>query len=163
MSAELIYSRFLDVIEPGASAAVAARRMEQHGVRHLVVIDHDRRAVGMLTDRDLVFRVMAKGLDADLTEVEEIMSAPPITSLEDVSLSDALRVMQKAGIRHLPVLSKSGQLVGLVSLDNILLSVADEMKRVGDLLAVEPIAEAALVGQNFPSASLGRGARRAAK
>lgn len=90
----------------------AAKLMNQQGVGDLVVME-GKMSKGIVTERDLVRRVMAQKKPLE-TKVSEIMSAPLITIDEDSSLKDAARKMIKNKIRRLPV-KKKNELVGIVA------------------------------------------------
>ena len=91
----------------------AARRMAARNVGAVLVVE-DGRLLGIVTERDVVFRVVAKGLDAAQTRLAEIMTAGPITIDPDRPLGYALVVMHREGFRHLPVV-RGGEVLGIVS------------------------------------------------
>ncbi len=80
----------------------AAKAMLEKGVGHAIVLDRGS-PVGIVTEKDLVMKVMALGKDPSNVKVSEVMSAPLITIDPDASLEDAVAVMAKNGIRRLPV------------------------------------------------------------
>jgi CBS domain-containing protein len=98
---------------PGELVAKAAQRMARRNVGALLVLE-DGRLVGIVTERDVVFRVVAGGLDATTTRVAEIMTRNPITIEADLPFGSALVVMHREGFRHLPVM-KDGKAVGIIS------------------------------------------------
>ena len=98
---------------PGELVAKAARRMARRNVGALLVIE-DGRLVGIMTERDIVFRVVAAGLDTAATRIAEVMTRNPITIQADLPLGSALVVMHREGFRHLPVM-RDGEVVGVVS------------------------------------------------
>ena len=102
------------VITIGMSGTVreAAKLMNQQNVGDLVVIDGGM-AKGIVTERDLVRRVIAQRKPLD-TKINEVMSSPPITVQENCSLRDAARKMVKYKIRRLPVM-QDGKLVGIIA------------------------------------------------
>lgn len=137
MSAGRICIREVDVINPEESAQVAAARMHDRKVGTLVVIDEGRRPIGMVTDRDLTVRVLARGLDGSRVPVAEIMSAAPETVNEETSIEDALRLMRAGAFRRIPVIDSDGCLAGLLSLDDILDLLAEEFREIGRLIQAE--------------------------
>jgi CBS domain-containing protein len=110
----------------------AAKLMNQQGVGDLVVME-DKMPKGIVTERDLVRRVMAQKRPLE-TKVSEIMSAPLITIEEDASLKDAARKMIQNKIRRLPV-KKKNELVGIVA-------TSDFARYLGKKTLTEEILEA---------------------
>ena len=98
---------------PQISVAQAARLMAKKNVGAVLIID-DGRLVGIVTERDIVFRVAARGLDIATTAVADVMTRSPHSIEPDVPLGYALMIMHDKGFRHLPVID-NGQLVGIVS------------------------------------------------
>ena len=80
-----------------------------------VVDPETRKAVGIVTDRDIVCRAVAKGLDPALVRVEEIMTMPIVAVRPDDSLENCLTVMESAQVRRVPVVDAQGLLCGMVS------------------------------------------------
>ena len=103
---------------PGMSVFDAAGLMQAHGSGAVLVIESER-LVGILTERDIVFRVVARDLDSHVTSVVEVMTPSPMTVEPDRTFGHALMQMQKNGFRHLPVLQE-GQVLGIVSARNAL-------------------------------------------
>jgi CBS domain-containing protein len=91
----------------------AAKLMAARNVGAVLVMEDDR-LVGILTERDIVFRVVAKGLDAEATPLSEVMTKAPHTVDPEKPLGYALLVMQENGFRHLPVV-RDGKPIGIVS------------------------------------------------
>lgn len=98
---------------PDTTVGKAARLMLGKSVGALLVVEDDR-LVGICTERDIVFRVVAKGLDSDHTRVAEVMTPAPVTITPEKPFGSALLAMYEKGFRHLPVV-KDGKVVGIVS------------------------------------------------
>jgi CBS domain-containing protein len=110
----------------------AAGLMRQYDVGVIPVVDGEE-LVGLVTDRDLVLRVMAERQDPGSVRVGDIVTRSPVTVSPDTSLSDARDLMAEHKIRRLPVV-KGDQLVGIISMGDI--AVQDASKRaVGDALS----------------------------
>ncbi|MBI3465258.1 MAG: CBS domain-containing protein [Planctomycetes bacterium] len=137
MSVGRICIRQVDTAQPSESVQAAGRRMLDRKVGTLVVVDEDNRPVGMITDRDLAVRVVARGLDAYMTAVSQIMTPSPRTVQESTPIESALAIMRSAACRRLPVVGESGTLLGLVSLDDVLDLLSEEFQQIRDLLAKE--------------------------
>jgi CBS domain-containing protein len=111
--------------------------MQQRNVGCLVVTDTDNRPIGIVTDRDLVLRVVAAMRDPDGTTVAEVMTPEPATILEDGPPEAALAFMKARSIRRLPVVNDQNIVVGILSLDDVLRFLAQDLATVSDLLAAE--------------------------
>jgi CBS domain-containing protein len=108
----------------------AARLMRENHVGCLVVVDEvggQRIVVGMLTDRDIVTAVVAPGLDPEKLHADDVMTTDLVTAREDDSLIDLMRTMRQKGVRRVPVVGGQGELVGVVTLDDVLTVLAEEM------------------------------------
>jgi CBS domain-containing protein len=108
----------------------AARLMRENHVGCLVVVDEadgKRIVVGVLTDRDIVTGVVAPGLDPRTLLVGDVMTTDLVTAREDDSLIDLMRTMRRKGVRRIPVVAGQGELVGLVTLDDVLDILSQEL------------------------------------
>jgi CBS domain-containing protein len=122
----------VDVISPDATAEEASAKMRDLNIGAVPVCDGDG-LVGMLTDRDLVVRVMAQRRDPKAVRVGEAMSPEVLYCFEDDDVQKAAQLMSQKQIRRLPVLSKSKRLVGIVSLGDLAVHGTDT-KTSGDVL-----------------------------
>jgi CBS domain-containing protein len=100
------------------SVREAARYMAEHRVGAVSVLE-GTRLVGVLSERDIMARVVAAGRDLDATKVAEVMSRDLVVAKADESHEDGLRKMKQAGCRHLPVV-EGDHLVGMVSQRDLL-------------------------------------------
>lgn len=118
---------------PDMHARDAAGLMAAHDIGVLPIVDGDR-LVGLVTDRDLVLRVLASGKDPDAVRLGDIATTRGIhTVTPDTQLADARSLMAAKRIRRLPVV-KDGQLAGMLSLGDVALASAS-MRGVGETLA----------------------------
>ena len=100
----------------------AAKIMSRKGIGCIVVMDK-KKPVGMATERDILQGVVAKGLDASKVKMKDIMSKPLIIINGTMPIINAIRVMQKNNVRHLPIMEKGG-LVGMVTQRDLLRALA---------------------------------------
>jgi len=110
--------------------AEAARLMREHHVGSLIVVKEDngkRTPLGILTDRDIVVEVLAAGLDFRTLIVGEVMSDDLITAREEDDMLDVLGVMRRRGIRRIPVVTPAGTLAGIVTIDDLLGVLSEEL------------------------------------
>ncbi len=108
----------VDVISRDASAEDAAMKMKTLNVGAIPVCD-DETLCGMVTDRDLVLRVIAEGLNPKKIRVSQATSSDISFCYEDDDIEKASRVMSQKQIRRLPILSRAKKLVGIVSLGDL--------------------------------------------
>jgi CBS domain-containing protein len=116
----------------------AAQLMRDDHVGSLVVVReaaHGRIVVGMLTDRDITVMGVARDFDPQTLRVADIMSADPVTARVEDSVNEVLGKMRSRGIRRVPVTTDDGVLIGIVTLDDLLDVVAEEMR--GFVQAIE--------------------------
>jgi CBS domain-containing protein len=99
--------------EPDSLVVKAAQRMAARNVGAILVLENGA-LVGIITERDIVFRVVCPGLDARATRIAEVMTPSPMTIDHDEAFGSALVLMHREGFRHLPVM-KEGKAVGIVS------------------------------------------------
>ena len=104
-------------IEADATVRKAVDLMNKHEIGCLIVV-RDGRAVGIVTERDMLNRVLAASRDPEKTKVSQVMTSPLIIAEPNMDLEEAARMMFKMKVKKLPVVSK-GDLVGLITLTDI--------------------------------------------
>jgi CBS domain-containing protein len=134
MSVVHICTKEVDLAKPGETVQVAAHRMFDRNAHTLVVLDEDRRPIGILTDRDLAVRVVAHRRDAGTTLVSEVMTRHVFTVDEAASVEKALSQMRAHQVKRLLVIDLDGRLVGLLSLDEVLEFLAKEFRIIRQLI-----------------------------
>jgi CBS domain-containing protein len=121
--------------------------MRRHHVGSIVVVDDvdgvSRMPVGILTDRDIVMEVCATELDPSLITVGDIMSHELVTTGENEGVLETMEIMRYKGVRRLPVVGDNGQLTGIISVDDLLDVLAEELGELTKVLAREQAREAA--------------------
>jgi predicted transcriptional regulator len=137
MSVVDLCSRTLHTITGAESVQDAAQRMLEHHVGTLVVVDNSIRPKGLITDRDIVTRCVAKEFDPRIMAVAEVMTEPAQTVDEDAEISDALQLMADEEIRRVVVTSRGGSMTGLLALDDVVESLAAQASEVGRLLRAQ--------------------------
>lgn len=103
---------------PETTVGKAAELMATRNVGAVMVVEHEH-LVGIFTERDAVFRVIAQGRDVQATRLAEVMTTAPLTVDPDKSYGHALLIMYENGFRHVPVI-ENGKPVGIVSSRNAL-------------------------------------------
>lgn len=131
----------------GATVVEAASAMrEKHAGTVIVVASSERgplRPVGIVTDRDLALSVVAQGAErtAQLTIGDVMQRRDLVTIGENEHVSTALERMWHAAVRRLPVVDNTGGIVGVLSVDDVLVTLADELNAVARLLRAQPAFE----------------------
>ncbi len=107
--------RHLVSLPPQASVWEAACVMTKANCGSVLVIDVGGAMLGILTERDLMTRVLARALNAEKTAVSEVMTHHPHCVAPETPISDAVLVMLERGFRHLPVVTADGKILGVFS------------------------------------------------
>jgi len=132
-----ICTRKVIVAPRNTSVLEAAKLMRQYHAGDIVVTDETdgRRApAGIVTDRDLVLEIMAQGLDPTGLSVGEIMSDTPATARELDGVFETAESMRSAGVRRMPVVNSGGALIGIVTLDDLLELMAEELGTLANVV-----------------------------
>jgi CBS domain-containing protein len=125
MKLKEIMSRDVEVVHPNSMLQEAAGKMKTLDVGSLPVCDN-RKLVGILTDRDITVRAVAAGRDPRQTMVSDTMTPELIYCFEDQDVKEAAKMMERYQIRRLPILDRSQQLVGIVSLGDLAIETDNE-------------------------------------
>lgn len=125
-------------VPTSATVRTAAHMMKEYRVGALMVVDGDQ-LIGIFTERDALFRVLAGNLDPDRTSVGDVMTANPTTIAPDRPMGHALHLMHEGGFRHLPV-AENGVPLGMVSIRDALgMELIDFEQEVDDRDAIAEI------------------------
>jgi CBS domain-containing protein len=127
------------------SITEAADEMDRLAVGALVGVEPDGRPVGIVTDRDLVVRALARRASAD-ARVDSVMSTNLLTLAPDADLRDALRIFERHAIRRLPLVADD-RVVGMLSMDDLVVDLTDDLARL-----TRPITAQVLFGHREPAA-----------
>lgn len=120
MKCKEIMNRNVEWLLEADSVQKAATRMAEVGVGFLPICDASRRAVGVVTDRDLVTRGMAKGINPDATAVTVVMTAPAVTCLLDADVEEAEDLMAKERKSRLVITNADGTFAGVLSIVDLI-------------------------------------------
>lgn len=125
ITVEDVMTRDLITVPPTTTIDKVAVLMKEHNIGSVIIIDDKGNPVGIVTERDLVVKVLANNLNSSDVQVKSIMSSPVISVNVKTSLVDAVKLMARRNIRRLLVMDK-GKLVGIITARDIL-SVAPEV------------------------------------
>ena len=135
-----ICSRGVVIANPEDSLRTVAELMRVHHVGSVVVTRDDAglcRPLGIITDRDIVLALVAKDVSPDAVRAGDVMSEPLETINESDEVWQVLERMRSRGVRRLPVLGAHGELVGIVSADDLLELVAEEIASLARIIGRE--------------------------
>jgi len=127
---EIITSN-VEVIHPDDTLQTAAEKMRDRDIGFLPVCDGDR-LIGVLTDRDLITRAFAEGMESKAMLGRDLVTSPAIYCFDDHSVDEAAKLMHDNQIRRLVILSRDKRMVGVVSLGDLAISADDKLS--GELL-----------------------------
>jgi predicted transcriptional regulator len=123
-----------------SSVVGAAQLMRTRHVGDLVVVEEKdgcNYPVGIVTDRDIVMEVVAAGVNPEALKVGDIMGPEVVTVRESEGLFEALRYMRDKGVRRMPVVGSAGELVGILTMDDVLGLLAEEISELVKLVSHE--------------------------
>jgi len=119
-------------VSPHVTVAAAAKEMDRRRVGAILVIE-DSRIIGIFTERDVLSRVVAAGIDPNTTPIDRVMTRNPITVASSTTIEEVMALFTNMRFRHLPVVD-DGRLVGLVSIGDILRSMVDSHRNEAEQL-----------------------------
>ena len=126
MSLERIGSKTVVTISPDATVLEAAKLMHSKHIGCLVVTD-DSRPTGILTDRDIVLKLVASEKQPGQTAVKNIMTTNPTMVNVNYDVLDAVRLMRNRGVRRLPIIDEHRHLLGIITMDDVLTAFGAEL------------------------------------
>ena len=133
-----ICTREVVFCDPETSVVEIARLLRNHHVGDLIVAEKGRSGlapIGLVTDRDLVVKVLAEGVAPDRLVAADLMTRRVVTAVESADVHEAIERMRGEGIRRLPVVDGSGALIGILSADDVTELLAEELT---DLARIPP-------------------------
>jgi CBS domain-containing protein len=126
MSLERFCRKRVVTARPPESCAAVARRMRDEHVGAVVIATAGGEPIGIVTDRDLVVRLLAREADPSCA-VGTLMTANPYVIRSDARIDEALVMMRSAGVRRLPIVDDNRRVVGMVSFDDLSVLLAGEL------------------------------------
>ena len=138
MSLESLCRREIVCVDVNTTVLQATEMMEDMNVGCVIVIQNDR-PVGIVTDRDVVLRVVNKRLDAAKCVVGDIMSLEVVTLKQNTGLYDALEQIKESGsrVRRFPIVDENGAIKGIITLDDVIDLLGKEMSDVAAIIESE--------------------------
>ncbi len=136
MSLGNLCRREVVVVSQGTPIKEAVKFMEEKNIGSVVVVGGGK-PLGIATDRDILLRVVNKGLDPEKSSVDDVMTKEIVTLKEGMGLFEALEQVKGKGIRRFPIVDASGNLKGIMTLDDIIYLLGKEMADVASIIERE--------------------------
>jgi len=137
MSLGNLCRRNIVIVKSGTMVKDVTQTMEERNIG-CVVVNGTKDVFGIVTDRDILLRVVNKNLDPSQTPIDDVMTKEPvITFREDMELPEILEEVQKNAFRRYPVADSDGNLVGLITLDDVIVLISKEMANVANIIEKE--------------------------
>jgi len=135
-----ICNREVVIVYPETTVHEAAKLMRQHHVGDVVVVEERegvKMPVGIVTDRDLVVEIMAPDIVQMVITVGDIMGEKLVTVKGSTGIYESIQYMRSEGVRRLPVVNNKGGLLGILTLDDLLELISEEMLSLSGLVRYE--------------------------
>jgi CBS domain-containing protein len=134
MSLQRFCKRPTVTIAPEKTIREACQLLEERNVG-CVVVEEQGKLCGILTDRDIALRVVGQGKDPDLTPVGTMMTPNPVRIPVHSTLHELTMLMHSQHVRRVPIIDASGRVIGVVTLDDLLALLGDEMSDMARTVA----------------------------
>lgn len=144
MNVNTVCNHNVAMVDPKTGVVEAAARMRTEHVGDLIVVEHRagrRVPIGILTDRDIVVAIVAKGVSPNDVTVADAMSKDPLKIHVDNGIEFALREMRRVGVRRAPVVDDNGDLIGVLSIDDVIDHLAVQLGHIADIVRLGEQAE----------------------
>ena len=140
MNAGELCNREVVIVNRDQTILDAAKLMREYHVGDVVVVEKQKEAnvpVGILTDRDIVIKILAQDLDAGKVQIGDTMSFDLLTALEDDEILETVKRMRGRGVRRIPVVNAQGGLEGIIAVDDLVDLLAEQMAELVALISSE--------------------------
>jgi CBS domain-containing protein len=144
MAVNAVCNHNVATVERDEGIVSAAIKMRESHVGDLIVVEHRGGhlvPVGILTDRDIVVGIVAKQANPSTLTVGDVMSDALLTVHQDNGIEFALREMRRVGVRRAPVVGNDRELIGVLSIDDIIDHLAMELGHIAEIVRLEQRAE----------------------
>ncbi|MDI6719342.1 MAG: CBS domain-containing protein [Methanomicrobiales archaeon] len=119
--------------QPDARVSEIVRMMKDRNVGSVVITDQNR-PVGIITDRDVLLRIVAEKRDPEAVAVSEVMTRDPMVFPADISVHEAVQKMENKWFRRIPIVDGNGRLTGIVSIDDLMGLLIREMASIASIV-----------------------------
>jgi len=136
MTIESIATREVVMISESVALNKAAELMKDHNIGAIIVIkdkNTSKTPCGIITDRDIMIKWLEKGIDNQALTVGQVMSQDLLTIKQNQSILDAISALSEKGVRRAPVINQAGEVIGIISIDDIFVLLAKEMDAISKI------------------------------
>ena len=147
MSAGEYCNRNVVIVSKAEPVSEAIKLMRSHHVGDVIVVESIEETpipVGILTDRDIVLEILAEDVDLEAVSIGDVMSYDLVTVTEQTKLIDTIKLMRDKGVRRIPVVNDNGGLEGLLTVDDLLELIAEQLTDIVGLISQEQSRESKL-------------------
>ncbi|MEC4749064.1 CBS domain-containing protein [Methylomicrobium sp. Wu6] len=144
MTLKTVCNREVLVAAKDDSILEAAKLMREYHAGDVVIVEErkgSRYPIGIVTDRDIVIELIAKETAIGSVTVGDLMCRDLVLAQEDDSIFDAIKLMRLKGIRRLPVVDKTGALAGIITVDDLIELIAEQLHEIAGLIGREQTLE----------------------
>jgi CBS domain-containing protein len=137
MTLKTICNREVVIASKSETIPEAARLMREYHTGDVVIVEERdglRFPVGIVTDRDIVIELVAKEVDLDSLIVGDVMCRELTLAKENDDVDETIKIMRQKGIRRMPVVDNAGALIGIITLDDLLDLIAEQLKDLAGLI-----------------------------
>lgn len=137
MTLKTICNREVLIAQKNDTIVVAARLMREYHVGDVIIIEERnglRYPVGIVTDRDIVIELIAREVDVNSVTLGDVMYREITLAKENDDINETITTMRQKGIRRLPVVDDNGALVGIITLDDLIDLIAEQLKSLAELI-----------------------------
>jgi CBS domain-containing protein len=134
MSLQRFCKRLIVTVHPETKIPAACQLLEEHNIGCLLV-EEGGKLCGILTDRDIALRVVGAGRDPKETTVRQVMTGDPVHVSVESTLHALTALMHRHHVRRVPIIDDAGRAMGIVTLDDLLALLGDEMSDMGKGIA----------------------------
>lgn len=137
MTLKTICNRDVLIAQKHDTLVKAAQLMREYHAGNVVIIEERnglRYPIGIVTDRDIVIELIAKEVDINSVSIGDVMYREITVAKENDDVNETIRIMRQKGIRRLPVVDGGGALVGIVTLDDLIDLIAEQLKDLAELI-----------------------------
>jgi predicted transcriptional regulator len=137
MTLKTICNREVLIAQKNDTLVEAAKLMREYQTGSIVIIEERnglRYPAGIVTDRDLVIELIAKGVDINSVTLGDVMYRDIILGKENDDVNETIKIMRQRGIRRLPVVDDRGVLVGIVTMDDLIDLISEQLKDLAALI-----------------------------
>jgi CBS domain-containing protein len=134
MSLQHFCKRPIVTVAPEKNISAACQLLEAHNIGCLLV-EEQGQLCGILTDRDIALRVTGHGRDPEQTTVRQVMTGNPVQISVDSTVHDLTALLHQHHVRRVPITDASGRAIGIVTLDDLLALLGDEMSDMGKAIS----------------------------